>query len=253
MAFRQSGDGSVSVCISVHADLHFFLQASTRGRTVEKRFGHATSLKDLVESLGIPHTEIGRLFRNGQDAAFSDRIREGDRIDVCAIDQKKPLRESLQPVPDEGTGFIADIHLGRMARRLRLLGFDTAWFTGRNDSELLEEMEAQKRILLTRDRRLLMNGRVRFGCCVRSGTVEEQVREVIRRFRLSGRQKPFSRCLACNTLLQSRTKEAVDALLEPKTRLYFKSFQACPGCCRVYWEGSHVPELRAFIEQVLGE
>ncbi|MBN1928766.1 MAG: Mut7-C RNAse domain-containing protein, partial [Chlorobiaceae bacterium] len=158
----------------------------------------------------------------------------------------------LQPVPPEPARFVADIHLGKTVRRLRLLGFDTLWFTGQDDRELLDLMERDKRILLTRDRPLLMNSRVVYGCCIRSDLVIRQVRQVVWRYNLVASARPFSRCLACNGLLESCRKESVEARLLPKTRRYYDTFLCCPSCGKIYWEGSHLKRLQAFVTEVLG-
>jgi uncharacterized protein with PIN domain len=113
-------------------------------------------------------------------------------------------------------------------------------------------MQREGRILLTRDRRLLMNNRVIFGCCIRSDWVDEQVRQVIRRYSLAARARPFSRCPACNGLLESCLKAEVEEKLLPKTRLYFDAFLRCPSCGRIYWEGSHMKRLQAFVDEMTG-
>ena len=243
----------IRVLLRFDPDFDFFLPRASRGGVVEKSPGHSTTLKDLVESCGVPHTEIGALILNGRGpASFSTHVTDGDLVDIFPVLPFMLNRPSLQPLPGESAGFIADIHLGRAARRLRLLGFDTAWFTGREDRELLDIMEAEGRILLTRDRRLLMNNRVVLGCCVRSEHLPEQIRQVLHRYSLAGRARPFSRCIACNSPLEERKKETVNALLEPKTRRYYEKFHGCPRCGKVYWEGSHMPSLQAFVHEVLG-
>lgn len=253
----MTGDGEageLTVSIRFDPDFDAFLDSRSRGLCIERRVGHSTSLKDLIESCGVPHTEVGALELNGSRAAgFSTRISDGDRIEVLPVVPVGEGGSPLQPLPDERAGFVADIHLGRTARRLRLLGFDTRWFSGRYDRELLDIMEAEGRILLTRDRRLLMNKRVVYGCCIRSDRLFEQVCQVVRRFGLAGRVKPFSRCLACNGMLEERAKATVNALLQEKTRRFYDDFRECSSCGRVYWQGSHVRGLQAFIDDVLRE
>jgi hypothetical protein len=243
---------SIRVVLGFDPDFDIFLPPGSRGVPIEKKPGHATTIKDLIESCGVPHTEIGYLVHNGSvTASFSTHISDGDHIDILPVMPPRPDMLLLQPVPPVNSGFIADIHLGKTARRLRLLGFDTVWFTGRDDAEMLDIMEADGRILLTRDRRLLMNNRVVFGCCVRSDRMAEQVRQVVDRFGLSGRVQPFSRCIACNGVLEPRSKETVNALLQPKTRRYYEEFQGCPSCGKIYWQGSHTLRLQAFVDEIL--
>jgi len=244
--------GSISVKLRFDPDFDCFLPGESRGVDIEKLPGHATTVKDLVESCGVPHTEIGYLILNGSgSASFSTRVSDGDHIDILPILPSKPDLLKLQPASPVTPGFIADIHLGKAARRFRLLGFDTAWFTGSDDLEMLDIMEAEKRILLTRDRRLLMNNRVVFGCCVRSDSPVEQVRQVVDRYGLSGRFRPFSRCISCNGVLEGRSKEKVNASLQPKTRRYYDEFQGCPSCGKIYWQGSHIRRLQTFVDEIL--
>jgi uncharacterized protein with PIN domain len=250
----ESG-GPINLTLLFDADFDLFLSPDRRGqRSVEIVSAHATTIKDIVESCGVPHTEIGELRLNGSSSAgFKTRISDGDCIEVLPV---KPAGEggccSLQPVPPESAGFVTDIHLGKAARRLRLLGFDTCLFTGQEDSELLDIMQRDGRILLTRDRRLLMNNRVIFGCCIRSDRVNEQVRQVVGRYSLAARARPFSRCLACNGFLESCLKSEVEKSLLPKTRLFYDAFFHCSSCGRIYWEGAHIKRLRTFVNDMLG-
>lgn len=251
---ERGGQDTFRVFLRFDPDFQLFLDPGVAGRFIEKRMGHATTLKDLVESCGVPHTEIGALLLNGSDSAiFTTRISDGDRIEVLPIVYGRPDMRCLQPVPPETAGFIADIHLGRAARRLRLLGFDTRWFTGKQDTELLDLMEREGRILLTRDRRLLMHNRVALGCCVRSDSIVEQVVQVVLRYGLAARVRPFSRCLACNGILESSPKETVNASLQEKTRRYYEEFSVCRSCGKVYWKGAHTARLSSFVETVLSQ
>jgi uncharacterized protein with PIN domain len=230
---------SITVTLRFDPDFDLFLPPERRGQPVAIRSGHQTTLKDIIESCGVPHTEIGKLRLNGSTSAgFTTRISDGDSIEVLPVKPAGVRGDSLQPLPPESAGFVTDIHLAKAARRLRLLGFDTLWFTGREDSELLDIMQREGRILLTRDRRLLMNSRVIFGCCIRSDWVDEQVWQVISRYGLAAGARPFSRCLACNGLLESCLKAEVEEKLLPKTRLYFDDFLRCPSCGRIYCFGS---------------
>jgi hypothetical protein len=133
---------SITVTLRFDPDFDLFLPPERRGLPVEIRLAHQTTLKDIVESCGVPHTEIGELRFNGSTSAgFTTRISDGDSIEVLPVKPAGAGCCSLQPVPSESAGFVTDIHLGKAARRLRLLGFDTLWFTGREDSELLDIMQ----------------------------------------------------------------------------------------------------------------
>lgn len=243
--------GSITLTLRFDPDFNGFLAPERRERPFEITPGHATTIKDIVESCGVPHTEIGALRLNGAVCvSFATRVSDGDCFEVFPV-RFAAKGSALQPAPPEPARFVADIHLGKAARRLRLLGFDTLLFTGQDDSDLLEIMERDGRILLTRDRRLLMNNRVVHGCCIRSDHVIEQVRQVIRRYDLAASARPFSRCLACNGLLESCRKEAVEARLKPKTRRYYDTFLRCSSCGQLYWEGSHLRRLRDFVNDAL--
>jgi uncharacterized protein with PIN domain len=245
--------GSITVTLHFDPELDFFLSPEMRGRPQKVTSGHATTIKDIVESCGVPHTEIGDLIVGDTlHAGFSTRISDGDCIRVLSVTSAAKGKCGLQPLPSEPIRFAADIHLGKLARRLRLLGFDTAWFIGKEDSELLDIMERDGRILLTRDRRLLMNNRVVHGCCIRSDHVLEQARQVVDRYGLAASARPFSRCPACNGLLESCRKESVAESLPPKTRRYYETFRVCSSCGKIYWEGAHMARLREFVSEVLG-
>lgn len=240
------------VRIRFDSDFACFLSKGDAGRLVELRPGHETTVKDLVESCGVPHVEIGYLLKNGTlPALFSTRVADGDCFDVLPVEPSVAGLVQLQPDPGERVAFIADLHLGSAARRLRLLGFDTAWFTGRDDEGMLDIMEAEGRILLTRDRRLLMRNRVRFGCCIRSDNLLEQVRQVVRRYGLREMAEPFSRCIACNGLLEATQKAQVRDRLPELTRRFYEAFRECSGCGKVYWQGAHMRRLRSFVEAAL--
>lgn len=204
-----------------------------------------------MESCGVPHTEIGELRLNGAVCVnLATRVSDGDFFEVFPV-SFAAKGSALQPAPPEPARFVADIHLGKAARRLRLLGFDTLLFTGQDDRDLLEIMERDGRILLTRDRRLLMNNRVVHGCCIRSDHVIEQVWQVLGRYGFAKSARPFSRCLACNGLLESCRKESVEESLPPKTRRFYDTFLRCSSCGKIYWEGAHMRRLRSFVAEAL--
>ena len=146
--------------------------------------------------------------------------------------------------------FIADNHLGRLAAYLRMLGFDTLYRNDYQDPELAAVAHQEGRILLTRDRRLLMRREVDYGCCLRSLDSREQLGEVVRRYALAQTARPFRRCLRCNHELEVVDKAAVLERLQPLTRRYFEEFARCPGCDQVYWKGSHYERMLELIRRV---
>jgi uncharacterized protein len=223
-------------------DLNTFLIPEHRAGTFYYSFEPGQSIKHLVEAAGVPHTEVGQMLANGNPVDFSYPVRDGDRVEVS------PAKELYPGEPR----FVLDGHLGRLAAYLRMLGFDVVYRNNFDDDELAQIAEEEERILVTRDRRLLMRKTVRYGYCPRSLDSSEQLVEAARRFGLAGQIIPFRRCLRCNTLLEPVSKEAVLDQLEPLTRLYYDEFHRCPACGQVYWKGSHYEHMLELIEQIRG-
>jgi hypothetical protein len=212
----------------------------------------------------VPHTEVGRILIGGAESDLSALAGEGDMIDVLpaggGIDRglgRSPggAAESDAPPPaQEGSGapaFILDVHLGKLATLLRLLGFDALYGNDWDDPELARIADTEGRILLTRNRQLLKRRRVRRGYCVRADVPMTQAREVLERFALHPLVRAWSRCLACNGPIRPATKGEVWDRLEPKTKLYYSRFHLCLGCGRVYWEGSHHAALERLIHELI--
>jgi len=223
-----------------HPELHCFLPRDKRNVTLALAFKGRQSLKHLIESLGVPHTEVGQVTVNGQARGLDSVPHNGDRIEVRAAAPGCPIEPR----------FLLDSHLGRLAAYLRMLGFDCLYRNDYDDAELAELVQREKRILLSRDRRLLMRKVVQYGYCLRSLEPPEQLTEVVRRFDLADKIRPFHRCLRCNHPLQPVSKETVLDRLEPLTKIHFDEFHLCPACDQVYWKGSHVERMEKLIESV---
>ena len=222
--------------------LQALLHREQRGEQVELRFQGPQSLKHLIESLGIPHTEIGPLRANGREIGLDYIVQNGDWIEV----------QPVAPGTDETNEprFVLDGHLGRLASHLRMLGLDCLYNNAYEDEELVHISIAEERILLTRDRLLLMHKVITQGYLLRSLNSTEQLYEVVRRYRLVKWVKPFQRCMKCNHLLESVGKESVLKQLEPLTKKYYGEFKRCPNCGQVYWKGSHYEQMLQLIEEV---
>lgn len=220
------------------------LQRDLRGHPVDLRFQGPQSVKHLIESLGIPHTEIGPLAVNGESIGLEYIVHDGDRIVV-------------RPVPPadltEEPRFVLDGHLGRLASHLRMLGLDCLYDNGYEDDELVNISVEQQRILLTRDRLLLMHKVITRGYLLRSLDSTEQLHEVVKRYGLVKWVRPFQRCMNCNHPLEPVDKEAVLEKLEPLTKKYYNDFRLCPACDKVYWKGSHYEKMSRVIESLSGE
>jgi hypothetical protein len=223
-----------------HGRLNDFLTHGQRGRWVAIQFQGLQSIKHLAESLGVPHPEIGRIQVNGREEALDRITQDGDRAEFHPIEDGFPAEPR----------FILDCHLGRLTAHLRMLGFDCLYENGFDDPNMAGLAHAEGRILLTRDRRLLMRKLVEHGYCLRSLDPLEQLTEVIQRFGLRGRVQPFHRCLHCNHILEPVDKESILDRLEPMTRQYFDEFHICPACGQIYWKGSHYDQMLGFIERL---
>jgi uncharacterized protein with PIN domain len=157
----------------------------------------------------------------------------------------------LRPEPLRKTRFVLDVHLGRLAKYLRLCGFDTLFRDSLIDREIIEIAVREKRIILTRDRGLLKNKKVTHGYWIRSSNPKEQLGEVLEKFDLKGRLNPLTRCLKCNgELIRAEKEEVADRLL-PRTRELFSDFRICSRCGQVYWEGSHYESMKEFIRRII--
>ena len=221
------------------------LDRSRRSGAFELSFSGPQSVKHLVESLGVPHTEIGEIECGGRQVDLHYQVQSGDAIKVHSV---PPSR-----APGEEPRFILDGHLGRLNSSLRMLGFDCLYEGAAEDEVLAKLAIAEGRTLLTRDRHLLMRKTILLGYLVRSLDPSEQLIEVTRRFGLSPMFHPLQRCIRCNTLLQPVEKQAVLDRLQPLTRRYFDIFRICPHCGQVYWKGSHVDRMLRVIAKLRSE
>jgi uncharacterized protein len=245
-----SGDSAAkkySVVVSFHGDLGFFVKCKERSGL--RVLTHKTSVKDVIESFGVPHPEVDLIVLNGRPVDFSFHLEADAALDVYPISANCSSTFRLQT--REVRAFVADGHLGKLVRDLRLLGIDVSYNRDADDRELLDTMTRENRALLTRDRPLLMHRTVKTGYFPRSQHPMEQTVEVIRRFGLARALAPFVRCLRCNGLLAPVSKQEVIHLLEPLTRLYYDDFQSCPQCGQSYWRGSHVAKLEKRVEAIL--
>lgn len=245
---HEHGD---TVEVRFYAELCDLLAPRHRSGLVSHRLLPTQSVKDLVESYGVPHTEVDVILADGESVGFDHLPSAGERISVYPVFEAFDIRPlvRLRPEPLRRTRFVLDGHLGKLARRLRLLGLDCLYAADADDEDLLEISVHGPRILLTRDRFLLRRAVVTHGYLVRSDRPHEQVREVLRRFQLSSSLAPFTRCPACNGELVSVDKQAIEHRLPPGTRRTFERFRTCPDCGRDYWRGAH----RAGLDRIVSE
>lgn len=216
-------------------------------------FQGAQTIKHLVESLGIPHTEVGLLSLDDRLIDFNYQVEDGETVQVFPANS---LHDQLSGMFQNGkmtvpARFILDNHLGKLASYLRMLGFDADYGNDYQDVELAEKAVSLERILLTRDRQLLMRKAIRFGYLVRSLESGQQAIEILDRFNLYPQVELFRRCMRCNHLLQPVEKQEILHRLQPLTKKYFHEFLICTGCQQVYWQGSHVERMLRKLEEIL--
>jgi uncharacterized protein len=238
--------------VRAYAELNDFLPADWRGVTVRRPFrGHQT-VKDVLEAMGIPHTEVDLVLVNGDSRGFGHRPSPGDRIAAYPMFEALDVGPitGLRPRPLRDPRFVVDVNLGRLARLLRLLGFDVWWSSDADDARLTGISLEQQRILLTRDRGLLKRRAITHGLFVHSQDPERQTVEVIKRLDLRERLAPFTRCLRCNGELAAVSKDEVLDRLEPLTREHYEAFRRCTGCGRIYWAGSHHARMVGLVDRI---
>lgn len=229
-----------------HGELHAFLPRARRGESFPHACARAATLKNAVEALGVPHTEAARLLVNGLPATLDRIVREGDEVEVF------PWSEKDVAQPDIERRFVADAHLGGLARFLRMLGFDTIHENALPDAEIRRLAWEERRIVLTRDRELLKCREIHFGCYVHERKPEAQLREMAARYGLAAHAHPFTLCLACNVELEPASEAQVRAYAPPEVLEHYRVFHRCAGCERIYWEGSHFARMRAVLLDKFG-
>jgi uncharacterized protein with PIN domain len=233
-----------------YEELNDFLPPSLRKQTFTCRFRGAPSVKHVIEGLGVPHTEVDLILVDGESVCFSHRLHGGERVAVYPTFERfdvSPLIR-LRPAPLRTPKFVADVHLGTLARYLRLLGFDTRYDNRFDDCTLVRLSVAQRRILLTRDVALLKHKALTHAYFVRDAAPERQLREIVRTLDLAGKTKPFSRCMKCNGKLFRATRRSIASVVPATVLAETQRFARCADCLRVYWSGSHAQSLSRIIE-----
>lgn len=228
------------------------LQDFTCQERIEKSFHLNPSAKDLIESCGVPQAEVFGLLVNGDAKPFSYNVREGDRLTVIPKENiaESKSTDNIRPVDELPVRFVADVHLGKLTRNLRLLGIDTLYSNSAEDSWIVDTASLEQRAALTRDVGLLKYGKLNYGYWLRSTDPDEQLLEVIQYFNLSENLNPFARCISCNGQLKSVGKEEVEQELPPRVKKSFDHFKKCDNCGKVYWKGSHYEKLLKKVREI---
>ncbi|MGH8584252.1 MAG: Mut7-C RNAse domain-containing protein [Gammaproteobacteria bacterium] len=236
-----------------YEELNDFLPPERRKRTIRHTCAEQATVKNAIESLGVPHTEVELVLVNGRSVGLAHRVQDGDRISVYpkfeSLDISPLLRVRERPLRE--VRFVADAQLGGVAKYLRLLGFDTLYRNDYDDAKLARISAAEHRIVLTRDRDLLMHRVITHGCYVRALRPDAQLQEVLVRLDLFGSVRPFSRCLRCNGGLVAIDKAALGTRIRETTLQVYNEFWTCRGCNQVYWAGPHFRRLQEVVDSAL--
>lgn len=241
------------IFIRFYEELNDFLPEDTRKKRFEHPFKNNPSVKDLIESLGVPHVEIDLILVNGKSVGFAYRVKNNDDISVYPVFESFDIGEvqHLRSRPLREKKFILDVHLGTLAKYLRILGFDTLYENNYSDDQIVEYALREERTILTKDRGILKRNNVTRGYFVRNTQPEKQLEEITKRFDLKGSIKEFTRCLVCNSLLENAGVEKIEKLVPRKVKLYHKVYYYCSKCDKIYWNGSHYKRMRELIIRVL--
>ena len=238
-----------------YEELNDFLPEERRKREFPIEIDRARSVKDAIESAGVPHPEVDLILVDGRSVDFTHPLRGGERVAVYPMFESLDIAPlvRLRPMPLRDPRFVADGHLGKLARHLRMAGFDTLCHTDWDDDRIVRLAADERRTILTRDKAMLRRNDVDRGYFVRAVESERQLAEVISRFQLEAMLAPFTRCRECNTVLEDVPREAVLATLPEKVGRLYHRFKQCRGCRRVYWEGSHFERMRGVLERARGK
>jgi len=222
-------------------ELNDFLKNEHKNVTFAYHFSGNPAIKDSIEAIGVPHPEVGQILINNQIVDFNYQLKNDDQVSVYPI--KKFTIKQIK--------FILDTHLGKLAKFLRMLGFDTLYQNNYTDEEIITIATQENRIILTRDIGLLKNSRVTLGYFVRHIIVITQIKEIITRFNLSDKIKPFTRCLECNGKISQVAKAKIINDLPADTKRYYKKFYQCSNCDKIYWQGSHYKNMLESIKRAI--
>ncbi|MFC2134202.1 Mut7-C RNAse domain-containing protein [Bacteroidota bacterium] len=243
-----------NISIRFYEELNDFLPEGKRKVRFDHKFRDRLSVKDLIESLGVPHTEVDLILINGKSVNFECIVTDGDDISVYPVFESFDIAgvQHLRPEPLRNLKFVLDVHLGKLAKYMRMLGLDTAYENNYRDEEIVKISLDEKRAILTKDLGILKRKEVTHGYWIRNINVEKQVAEVIDRFDLRNELNQLTRCLKCNGMLEEIEKEKIVDKIPPKVKKYQDEYFICRDCGKVYWPGSHYERMTEFIGGILG-
>ena len=232
-----------------YEELNDFLPRHRHKSAFDYPFKGTPAVKDIIQAIGVPHSEVDLILVDDRSVDFSHQLKGGERVAVYPVFERLDIGpvNRLRPRPLRDPRFVLDVHLGTLARYLRLLGFDCRYRNDYDDPTIVAIAVAERRIILTRDIGILKHSAVTHGHWLRATQPRQQLFEVVRAFDLKDRFAPFSRCLVCNGLLEAVAKEQVQERLPPRVRRSFETFLRCRDCDKLYWTGSHYHRLRELV------
>jgi len=235
-----------------YEELNDFLPPGKRKIKFEHQFVDKTTVKDMIESIGVPHVEIDLILVNGNSVDFNYHVVDRDSISVYPVFESLDITDlqHLRPKPLRIPKFILDVHLGKLAKLMRLFGFDSFYDNYYSDEKIVSIALEEKRAILTRDKGLLKRNEVDRGYWLRSTVPEEQLVEVIRRFDLLNEVNEFSRCIECNTILGKIEKNNVIDCIPEKAAKYYDDFTICRNCDKIFWPGCHHDKMKEKMEEL---
>jgi uncharacterized protein len=241
-----------NITFRCYAELNDFLLPELRQKPFIHPLKTPVTLGEAIESLGIPCSEVDLVLVNSEPSPLNQRLYENDVVSVYPTFETldiSALKEKHSP-PLRVTRFILDAHLGKLAKYLRMLGFDTLYRNDFGDEEIIDLAAKEKRIILTRDKLLLQSRRVTHGYYIRATDKHQQLREVVQKFDLYSQFRSFTRCMTCNAELVPKSRQEISNLIQPGILELYEDYYFCPDCVKVYWQGSHFKRMESFIREL---
>jgi len=235
-----------------YEELNDFLPAEQHKTSFRSPFYGSPSVKDTIQAIGVPHTAIDLILVDGQSVDFSHRLRGGERVAVYPVFERLDISPviRLRPRPLRCTRFILDVHLGKLARYLRMLGFDAAYYRDLDDVTMIDLSLRQQRIILTRGLGILKQNRVTHGYWLRHHEPRQQLQEVLLALDLFRQLQPFTRCMDCNGRIHPVDKVVIRGQIDPKIFQRFREFWQCRECRKIYWRGSHYERMLQLVSEL---
>jgi uncharacterized protein with PIN domain len=246
------------VLLAFHGDtLDLLTRVPETDHTIVYPLSRRASIKDILESLGVPHTEVGKIILEGVEQGFEKIAENGEHFEIHSLSPALPptMATILRPDPlITCCRFLVDINVGRLAGLLRMAGCDAEAIDRDSSSRaIVQKSTGENRILLTRNKDLLKHRDLVYGRLIRSQDPDLQLREIINLYHLKNHLQPFTRCISCNGLLADIKKEDIIDRLLPLTKKYFNCFRICMDCSKIYWHGSHHEKMTDKLRIILSK